>query len=121
MRSPVAATAIDGPAAALFVAGIAARTRGKVLCCLDRPDLFALPCPGRPEIGPVINLNVQRHLTSARTHRALRTAAMNSWREVVAVAGYFSRKMTIKAICRDLRVSRKVVRKLPASRRLSTT
>jgi hypothetical protein len=46
---------------------------------------------------------------------------MNSWREVVAVAGYFSRKMTIKAICRDLRVSRKVVRKLPASRRLSTT
>jgi hypothetical protein len=25
---------------------------------------------------------------------------------------YFSRKMTIKAICRDLRVSRKVVRKV---------
>lgn len=31
----------DGPAAALFVAGIAARTRGKVLWCLSRPDLFA--------------------------------------------------------------------------------
>ena len=33
--------AIDGAAAAFFVAGIAARTRGKVLRCLDRPDLFA--------------------------------------------------------------------------------
>lgn len=33
--------AIDGAAAALFVAGIAARTRGKVLWCLTRPDLFA--------------------------------------------------------------------------------
>ena len=33
--------AIDGAAAALFTAGIAARTRGKVLWCLTRPDLFA--------------------------------------------------------------------------------
>ena len=33
--------AIHGAAAALFVAGIAARTRGKVLWCLTRPDLFA--------------------------------------------------------------------------------
>src|SRR3984893_14438518 len=33
--------AIDGAAAALFAAGIAARTRGKVLCCITRPDLFA--------------------------------------------------------------------------------
>jgi protein ImuA len=33
--------AIDGAAAALFVAGIAARARGRVLWCLDRPDLFA--------------------------------------------------------------------------------
>lgn len=33
--------AIDGAAAALFVAGIAARTRGKVLWCVTRPDLFA--------------------------------------------------------------------------------
>lgn len=31
---------IDGAAAALFTAGIAARTRGKVLWCLTRPDLF---------------------------------------------------------------------------------
>ncbi|SHO67263.1 protein ImuA [Pseudoxanthobacter soli DSM 19599] len=33
--------AIDGAAAALFAAGLAARTRGKVLWCLTRPDLFA--------------------------------------------------------------------------------
>jgi transposase-like protein len=30
--------------------------------------------------------NVQRHFISARTHRAFRTAAMNVWREAVAVA-----------------------------------
>jgi transposase-like protein len=30
--------------------------------------------------------NVQRHLTSAQTHRTLRAAAMNTWREAVAVA-----------------------------------
>ena len=29
--------------------------------------------------------NVQRHLTSARTHRAFRASAMNTWREAVAV------------------------------------
>lgn len=33
--------AIDGAAAALFTAGIAARTKGKVLWCMTRPDLFA--------------------------------------------------------------------------------
>jgi len=32
------------------------------------------------------NFNVQRHLISARTHRAFRAAAMNVWREAVAVA-----------------------------------
>ena len=31
---------VDGAAAALFVAGIAARTEGKCLWCLTRPDLF---------------------------------------------------------------------------------
>ena len=31
---------VDGAAAALFVAGIAARTRGPVVWCLTRPDLF---------------------------------------------------------------------------------
>ena len=30
--------------------------------------------------------NVQRHLTSARTHRAFRASAMNMWRAAVAVA-----------------------------------
>jgi transposase-like protein len=30
--------------------------------------------------------NVQRHLTSARTHRAFRASAMLTWREVVAAA-----------------------------------
>ncbi len=33
--------AVDGAAAALFSAGIAARSRGKVLWCITRPDLFA--------------------------------------------------------------------------------
>jgi len=33
--------AIDGAAAALFIAGIAARTHGKVLWCRTRADLFA--------------------------------------------------------------------------------
>jgi putative transposase len=30
--------------------------------------------------------NVQRHLTSAKTHRTLRAAAMSAWREAVAAA-----------------------------------
>jgi len=33
--------AVHGAAAALFTAGVAARTGGKVLWCLTRPDLFA--------------------------------------------------------------------------------
>lgn len=33
--------AIDGAAAALFACGVAARTRGKVLWCITRADLFA--------------------------------------------------------------------------------
>lgn len=33
--------AVDGAAAALFAAGIAARTKGKVLWCITRADLFA--------------------------------------------------------------------------------
>lgn len=32
---------IDGAAAALFAAGIAARTKGRVLWCLTQPDIFA--------------------------------------------------------------------------------
>jgi protein ImuA len=33
--------AIDGTASALFAAGIAARTRGQILWCVTRKDLFA--------------------------------------------------------------------------------
>ncbi|MFC0192972.1 ImuA family protein [Aureimonas pseudogalii] len=33
--------AVDGAAAALFTAGIAARTKGKILWCVTRQDLFA--------------------------------------------------------------------------------
>jgi putative transposase len=32
------------------------------------------------------NFNVQRHLISARTHRAFRASALRTWREVVAAA-----------------------------------
>ena len=32
------------------------------------------------------SFNVQRHLTSAQTHRMLRAAAMTTWREAVAAA-----------------------------------
>ena len=32
---------IDGAAAALFAAGIAARTKGRVLWCITKPDIFA--------------------------------------------------------------------------------
>ena len=43
MKSPAAAMgrAIDGAAAALFTAGIAARTRGQILWCIARQALFA--------------------------------------------------------------------------------
>ncbi len=30
--------------------------------------------------------NAQRHLTSARSHRMLRAAAMSAWRDIVAAA-----------------------------------
>lgn len=40
--------AIDGAAAALFVAGIAVRLKGKALWCLTRPDLFA---PALAQVG----------------------------------------------------------------------
>jgi protein ImuA len=33
--------AVDGAAAALFAAGVAARVRGQTLWCVPRPDLFA--------------------------------------------------------------------------------
>ncbi|MEP9380338.1 ImuA family protein [Aquabacter sp. CN5-332] len=40
--------AVDGAAAALFVAGIAARTRGQILWCITRSDLFA---PAVAQVG----------------------------------------------------------------------
>lgn len=40
--------AVDGAAAALFAAGVAARTKGKVVWCLARPDLFA---PALAQVG----------------------------------------------------------------------
>ena len=40
--------AVHGAAAALFAAGVAARTRGKVLWCMTRPDLFA---PAVAQVG----------------------------------------------------------------------
>lgn len=39
---------VDGAAAALFAAGIAARTQGRVLWCVARPDLFA---PALAQVG----------------------------------------------------------------------
>ena len=36
--------------------------------------------------GAQNTFNVQRHLTSARTHRAFRASAMQTWREAVAAA-----------------------------------
>ena len=41
-------SAIDGAAAALFAAGIATRTKGKVLWCLTRTDLFS---PALAQVG----------------------------------------------------------------------
>jgi protein ImuA len=42
---------VDGAAAALFSSGIAARTRGKVLWCVTRQDLFA-PAIAQAGLGP---------------------------------------------------------------------
>jgi protein ImuA len=42
---------VDGAAAALFAAGIAARTRGKVRWCVTRQDLFA-PAIAQAGLGP---------------------------------------------------------------------
>lgn len=40
--------AVDGAAAALFAAGVAARTKGKILWCITRADLFA---PALAQVG----------------------------------------------------------------------
>jgi protein ImuA len=43
--------ALDGAAAALFAAGVVARTKGKVLWCVTRQDLFA-PALAQVGLGP---------------------------------------------------------------------
>lgn len=52
--------ALDGAAAALFVAGIAARTNGKVLWCITRPDLFA-PAIAQAGLKPDRVIYVEAH------------------------------------------------------------
>jgi transposase-like protein len=51
---------------------------------------FKSPCSAQKFLSAhaaVYNIfNVQRHLTSAQTHRTFRAAAMSAWREAVAVA-----------------------------------
>jgi protein ImuA len=42
---------IDGAAAALFAAGIAARTKGRVLWCMTQPDIFA-PAVAQAGLSP---------------------------------------------------------------------
>ena len=41
---------------------------------------------GREVSAAYNTFNVQRHLTSAKTHRAFRATAMQTWRDVVAAA-----------------------------------
>lgn len=53
--------AVQGAAAVLVAAGIAARTRGKVLCCLTRVDLFA---PSLSQVG----LSAARVIYVSRGH-----------------------------------------------------
>jgi protein ImuA len=52
--------AVDGAAAALFSAGIAGRTKGKVLWCISRPDLFA-PALAQAGLAPHRVIYVEAH------------------------------------------------------------
>jgi hypothetical protein len=69
--------AVDGATAALFAAGIVARTKGKVLWCIARPDLFApalaLGCMNlfEPRIAPEV-------LRMRRDERGVIDPAMSS-------------------------------------------
>jgi hypothetical protein len=70
--------AIDGAAAALFVVGIAARTRGKVLWCLDRPDLFA-PALAQADLKSDRS-SISKAATRRRSSIALRkVCVMSGW------------------------------------------
>ena len=72
--------AIDGAAAALFAAGIAARTKGKVLWCVTRQDLFA-PALAQAGLRPR-----PRHLCRSRRRKGRarlfrgRPAPWRAWR-----------------------------------------
>jgi protein ImuA len=50
--------AVDGAAAALFAAGVAARTEGRVLWCVTRPDLFA-PALSQAGLAPARVIHVE--------------------------------------------------------------
>ena len=53
---------------------------------INRPDDENARCRvSRVRVQPK-TFNVQRHLTSAKTHRAFRATAMQTWRDVVAAA-----------------------------------
>ena len=63
---------------------------------INRPDEGSTRCRGsRVRVGPSVyciyaatynTFNLQRHLISAKTHRAFRASAMQTWREVAAAA-----------------------------------
>jgi hypothetical protein len=73
--------AIDGAAAALFAAGIAARTRGKVLWCLTRLDLFApaLAQAGLNSDRSSISRAATRRPSSPALKKACDTGAWAPW------------------------------------------
>jgi protein ImuA len=62
--------AIDGAAAALFTAGIAARTRGQVLWCVTRHDLFA-PAIAQAGLLPIAS-STRKQTTRHPSSHALR-------------------------------------------------
>jgi hypothetical protein len=66
--------AVDGAAAALFAAGVAARTTGKVLWCVTRQDLFAPPWR-RPACFPVAS-SMSRPATTRRCWPVSRKACV---------------------------------------------
>ena len=70
--------AIDGAAAALFAAGIAALLRGRVLWCLTRQDLFA-PALAQAELVPDRVIYVEAAMkspSSSVSRKACGTAAL---------------------------------------------
>ena len=67
--------AINGAAAALFAAGIAARTRGKVLWCITRPDLFA-PALAQAGLMPDRVIYVEREIRSLSSSVSRKSCGM---------------------------------------------